>query len=370
MSHGHLVSLDNLTDQDCACLFNLADVFGRECHRAGDRLTGRLMAVLFYEPSTRTRLSFETAFMRLGGSTMGFSDIRSSSVSKGETLSDTIRIVGSYADAIVIRHPAEGSAQVAADLAGVPVVSGGDGAHLHPTQTLTDLYFLRREKGHLEGLTVALCGDLLAGRTVHSLATALVRFGAKVVCVAHKALSMPKYVLDEIHLRYGGTVSYVDRLEECAGDVDVIYMTRLQRERLPAELADIAIPRIDQAMLDLMGPETLILHPLPRVDEIAPEVDADPRAGYFRQAAAGVFVRMALLDMLLSREGFCCAERPFRPADAHEPFAHCANKSCISVQEPSIAQRPVVTDWSPQPRCAYCEHELDQGLLPFSEGGA
>jgi aspartate carbamoyltransferase catalytic subunit len=366
MPVGHLVSLDNLTDQDVSTLFDRADVFDRVRRRATDRMHGQLMAVLFYEPSTRTRLSFETAFMRLGGSTMGFSDIRSSSVSKGETLADTIRIVASYVDAIVIRHPAEGSAQVCADLSSVPIVSGGDGSHLHPTQTLTDLYYLRRTKGRLEGLTVALCGDLLAGRTVHSLATALVRFGARVVCVAPSKLGMPPYVLDEIHQRYGGTVSYVDRLQDCLSEADIIYMTRLQRERLPAELAGIEIPRIDQAMLDLMRPDTLILHPLPRVDEISHEVDADPRAGYFDQAACGVFVRMALLDLLLEQESFCCAERPFRPVERPEGWANCANASCITVQEPTVPQRPVVADWSPEmPRCAYCEHELDQGLLPF-----
>ncbi len=371
MPVGHLVSLDNLTDSDVSGLFDRADVFERVRERANDRLRGQLMAVLFYEPSTRTRLSFETAFMRLGGSTMGFSDIRSSSVTKGETLADTIRIVASYVDAVVIRHPAEGSAQVCADLSGVPIVSGGDGSHLHPTQTLTDLYYLRRTKGRIEGLTVALCGDLLAGRTVHSLATALVRFGARVVCVAPSKLGMPPYVLDEIHKRYRGVVNYVDRLEDCLPEVDTIYMTRLQRERLPDELAAIDIPRIDQALLDKMRPDTLILHPLPRVDEIAYEVDADPRARYFEQAAAGVFVRMALLDLLLEQEGFCCAERPFRPVERPKEWAHCLNERCITVQEPALPQRPVVTDWSPKvPRCAYCEHELEQGLLPFADSGA
>lgn len=367
MPDAHLVSLDNLTDTDVSLLFDRADVFSRGCHRASDRLHGRLMAVLFYEPSTRTRLSFETAFMRLGGSTMGFSDIRSSSVTKGESLRDTIRIVGSYADSIVIRHPAEGSAQVAADLAGVPVVSGGDGAHLHPTQTLTDLFFLRRTKGRIEGLTVALAGDLLAGRTVHSLATALVRFGAHVVCVGPETLGMPKYVLDEISLRYGGSVTRVDRLEDCLSEADVIYMTRLQRERLPQDLQDIPIPRIDRAMLARMRPDTVILHPLPRVDEIAPEVDDDPRAGYFAQAAVGVFARMALLDLMLTREGFCGAERPFTAAERPEGFARCTNPSCISFQESFTPQRPVTTPWSPVVRCAYCEHELEQGILPFPD---
>lgn len=284
---GHLVSIDNLSDNDLESLFRRADVFHRSGQQAPDRLNGRLLAVLFYEPSTRTRLSFESAILRLGGRVLGFADASSSSVSKGETVADTIRMIGAYADAIVIRHPCAGSTQVAAEFAQIPLVSGGDGAHLHPTQTLTDLYYLRRVKGGIRGLTVAVAGDLNAGRTVHSLATALARLGAHIVCVAPAGLGMPDYVVDEVQKRYGGHIDRVERLDDCLADVDVLYMTRLQRERLPESLQHVVIPRVDGELLRKMRPDTVILHPLPRVDEIAYEVDKDLRAGYFEQAAGG-----------------------------------------------------------------------------------
>jgi len=359
--------VDNLSDADVDSLFARADVFAREGSRASDRLSHKLIAVLFYEPSTRTRLSFESAVCRLGGRVLGFADAGSSSVSKGETVADTIRIVGAYADAVVMRHPSAGATQVAADHSAVPVISGGDGAHLHPTQTLTDLYYLRRKKGRVEGLTVALCGDLHAGRTVHSLAAALARFRARIICVAPIGLRMPDYVTDEVTRRYGGTIVCVDTLDECLDDADVLYMTRLQRERLPASLQHIDIPKVDAELLARMRPDTIILHPLPRVDEIAYEVDSDPRAAYFEQAAGGVLVRMALLDLMLTEEGFAREKRPFRTATPPEAYSKCDNSGCITRRESYVPHRPAVTDWSPdQPRCAYCEHPLEQGVLPLS----
>ncbi len=366
MPAAHLVSTDNLTDRDVERLFARADVFARTSGLRSSRLADRLVAVLFYEPSTRTRLSFETAVMRLGGHTMGFSDIRSSSVTKGETLRDTIRIVSSYADGIIMRHPHAGAAQLATDNASVAFVNAGDGPHLHPTQTLTDLFFLRRDKGRIEGLTVALCGDLLAGRTVHSLATALARFGARCVCVAPRQLGMPTYVSDEVTKRYGGVIEYVDRIEDCLAEIDVLYMTRLQRERLPVELKDVPIPRVDAELLAKMRPDTAILHPLPRVDEITQEVDDDPRAAYFRQAAGGVLVRMALLDLMLSDDEFARAEPPFTPVTPPDAYARCANQDCVMTKEPGVPHRPVVTPWNDRPRCAFCEHALEQGTLPLT----
>jgi len=369
MSAAHLVSTDNLTDQDVARLLERADVFARTSGLRNSRLSDILVAVLFYEPSTRTRLSFESAVMRLGGPTMGFSAIRSSSVPKGEPLRAPIRSVRSYGDVIIMRHPHAGAAQLATDNSSVAFVNAGDGPHLHPTQTLTDLFFLRREKGRIEGLTVALCGDLLAGRTVHSLATALARFGARCVCVAPRQLGMPAYVSDEVTKRYGGTIEYVDRLEDCLPSIDVLYMTRLQRERLPVELKDIPIPRIDGELLKKMRPDTAIMHPLPRVDEIAQEVDDDPRAAYFRQAAGGVLVRMALLDLMLADAEFARAEPPFTPVTPPESYARCANQDCVTTKEPGVPHRPVVTPWNARPRCAFCEHALEQGTLPLTPEG-
>lgn len=366
---GHLVSIDNLSDNDLESLFRRADVFHRSGQQAPDRLNGRLLAVLFYEPSTRTRLSFESAILRLGGRVLGFADASSSSVSKGETVADTIRMIGAYADAIVIRHPCAGSTQVAAEFAQIPLVSGGDGAHLHPTQTLTDLYYLRRVKGGIRGLTVAVAGDLNAGRTVHSLATALARLGAHIVCVAPAGLGMPDYVVDEVQKRYGGHIDRVERLDDCLADVDVLYMTRLQRERLPESLQHVVIPRVDGELLRKMRPDTVILHPLPRVDEIAYEVDKDLRAGYFEQAAGGVTVRMALLDLLLSQEDFATSTRPFREVMPKDTYGRCNNPGCITHHESYVPHRPVVTDWSPdQPRCGWCEHPLVQGVLDLASG--
>jgi aspartate carbamoyltransferase catalytic subunit len=361
---GHLVSVDNLTDSDLEDLFRRADVFHRSRQQAPDRLDRRILAVLFYEPSTRTRLSFESAILRLGGQVLGFSDAGSSSVAKGETVADTIRMVAAYADAVVMRHPAAGSTQVAAEYTELPLVSGGDGAHLHPTQTLTDLYYLRQTKGAIEDLTVAVAGDLHAGRTVHSLATALARLGARIVCVAPQGLTMPDYVVDEVQERFGGHIDSVDRLEDCLDEADVIYMTRLQRERLPESLRHVEIPRVDAEMLSKMRPDTIILHPLPRVDEIAYEVDEDLRAGYFEQAAGGVTVRMALLDLMLADETFATGQRPFKPVTPKESYARCDNPGCITHRETYVPHRPVVTDWSPdQPRCGWCEHPLVQGVL-------
>lgn len=264
---------------------------------------GKKLATLFYEPSTRTRLSFEAAMLNLGGSVLGFSSADSSSVSKGESVADTIRIISGYADICAMRHPKEGAPQVAAAFSSIPVINAGDGGHNHPTQTLTDLFTIMNLKGHLDNLTIGFCGDLKFGRTVHSLINAMVRYeGVKFYLIAPKELKIPDYLRDEV-LR-AGNIEFVEttRLEEAMPNLDILYMTRVQRERFFNEEDYIRLK--DSYILDLRKLENakddmLIMHPLPRVNEISPEVDTDPRAVYFRQAHFGVYIRMALILTLL-----------------------------------------------------------------------
>jgi aspartate carbamoyltransferase catalytic subunit len=281
-----------------------ADEIKREPHHFSGRLNGRVMAALFYEPSTRTRLSFEAAMLRLGGQTMGTDNAREfSSAAKGETLEDTIQIVGGYADVIVLRHYEEGAAKRAAAISAVPVINAGDGPGQHPTQALLDLYTIRDELGKVDGIRVAMVGDLANGRTVRSLTYLLSKFrDIKVWFVAPPQVAMRpdlKAHLDEHHIPWVET----EDLESVLPEVDVVYQTRIQKERftdLDAYNAIKGIYRIDNSSLALMRKYAIVMHPLPRVDEIAPEVDADPRAAYFRQARNGMHIRMALLDRLLS----------------------------------------------------------------------
>jgi aspartate carbamoyltransferase catalytic subunit len=280
-----------------------ADEIKREPHHFSGRLNGRVMAALFYEPSTRTRLSFEAAMLRLGGQTMGTDNAREfSSAAKGETLEDTIQIVGGYADVIVLRHYEEGAAKRAAAISAVPVINAGDGPGQHPTQALLDLYTIRDELGKVDGIRVAMVGDLANGRTVRSLTYLLSKFrDIKVWFVAPPQVAMRpdlKAHLDEHHIPWVET----EDLESVLPEVDVVYQTRIQKERftdLDAYNAIKGIYRIDNSSLALMRKYAIVMHPLPRVDEIAPEVDADPRAAYFRQARNGMHIRMALLDRLL-----------------------------------------------------------------------
>ena len=261
------------------------------------------LATLFYEPSTRTRLSFEAAMMNLGGNVLGFSSASCSSASKGESVADTIRIVSNYADICAMRHYKEGAPLVAAKYSGIPVINAGDGGHNHPTQTLTDLLTMKELKGSLEGLTIGLCGDLKFGRTVHSLINAMVRYpGTKFVLIAPDELKIPTYLktetLDVYHVPYKET----SNLEEVLPELDVLYMTRVQQERFFNEedyirLKDSFI--LDKAKLNLAKEDMLVLHPLPRINEIATDVDDDPRAVYFKQAKYGVYARMALIMTLL-----------------------------------------------------------------------
>ena len=266
---------------------------------------GKKLATLFYEPSTRTRLSFEAAMLDLGGNVLGFSEATSSSAAKGESVADTIRPVQCYADIIAMRHPKEGSAKVASLNASVPVINAGDGGHMHPTQTLTDLLTMKTLKGHLDHLTVGLCGDLMFGRTVHSLLRAMARYeGIRFVLISPPELRVPNYILDEL-TRKGVSYTEVDKLEDGIKELDVLYMTRVQRERFFNEADYIRLRDsyiLDTDKMTLAPKDMLVMHPLPRVNEISVGVDANPRAVYFKQALCGKFVRSALILKLLEVE--------------------------------------------------------------------
>jgi aspartate carbamoyltransferase catalytic subunit len=285
-------------------LFERADEMRADPHRAAGRLQGRIMAALFYEPSTRTRLSFESAMLRLGGRTIGTDNAREfSSAAKGETLEDTVRIVAGYADVVVLRHPEEGAARRAAAVSEVPVINAGDGKGQHPTQALLDLYTIRDELGRLDGVRVAIVGDLANGRTARSLAELLTRYrDVEVWFVAPEQVAMGRDIKDQLD-QHGVRWHETRDLDAVLPQVDVVYQTRIQKERFADEAAYRAVKGvyvIDPDAMRRLRPDAIVMHPLPRLDEITPDVDGDPRAAYFRQARNGVQVRMALLDMVLS----------------------------------------------------------------------
>ena len=267
---------------------------------------GKKLATLFYEPSTRTRLSHEAAMINLGGSVLGFSSADSSSASKGESVADTIRVISCFADICAMRHPKEGAAMVASQHATIPVINAGDGGHQHPTQTLTDLLTIRSLKGRLDNMTIGLCGDLKFGRTVHSLIHALVRYpGIRFVLISPEELKLPSYIKNDVLDRQNIPYEEVVRLEDALPDLDILYMTRVQKERFFNEedyvrMKDFYI--LDNKKMELAKDDMYILHPLPRVNEIATEVDNDPRAAYFKQVQYGVYIRMALILTLLGIE--------------------------------------------------------------------
>jgi len=266
-----------------------------------DIMNGKVLALLFFEPSTRTRFSFECAMKRLGGETIGFESVESVSVSKGETLADTVRVMEKYSDALVIRHPKEGSARLAAMFSDKPVINAGDGAGHHPTQTLLDLYTIKREKGRIRGIKVAIVGDLKYGRTVHSLAYALAEMGAEILLVSPVGLEMPLEIKKDIE-EINGKISEFHSLEDVIGEADVLYVTRIQRERFPDPEEYLKVKgsyRVDLKLLERGKKGIIVMHPLPRVDEISPEVDSTEYAVYFKQTFYGVPVRMALLSMVL-----------------------------------------------------------------------
>lgn len=284
-------------------LFDLANDIEHNMPKYAHACEGKKLATCFYEPSTRTRLSFEAAMLNLGGKVLGFSDANSSSAAKGESVSDTIRVISCFADICAMRHPKEGAPMVAASHSSIPVINAGDGGHQHPTQTLTDLLTIRSLKGRLDHFTIGLCGDLKFGRTVHSLIRALIRYpGIKFIFISPEELRVPDYItelLDEQNIEYKEVI----RLEESIGDLDLLYMTRVQKERFFNEedyvrLKDFYI--LNKEKMELAKPDMLVLHPLPRVNEISVEVDDDPRAVYFKQVQYGVYVRMALILTLLN----------------------------------------------------------------------
>ncbi|HEY2484782.1 MAG TPA: aspartate carbamoyltransferase catalytic subunit [Candidatus Binataceae bacterium] len=402
-----LVSIDDLTLPEIERVFTLADEFAEALAR-GTSLAlanGLIMATLFYEPSTRTRLSFESAMHRLGGAVISSADMRASSAVKGESLADTVRIVSAYADLIVLRHPQDGAARVAAEYAPCPVLNAGDGSREHPTQTLCDLFVLRRKKKKLKGLTVALCGDLKFGRTVHSLIYALARFGANIVAVPTSGMDVPAYVLERLaaERNYSFSTVTMDELKSLAGGLDALYLTpsaphqmalftgdlalhkapageapasldafyvtRLQKERMAGkEIKPGDYVRFDaRALKTQRTHEAVVMHPLPRTDELAYELDTDPRAVYFEQAAVGVPVRMALVAWLIEQKRDQRTDA--KPAGQSirfkaEPYPRCANSNCITRFEgPHLRPRFKLArnmDRQVLPlRCEYCERELN-----------
>lgn len=299
----HLIDIKDLSVEEINNLIEVAKDIISDEKKYSHKCDGKKLAILFFEPSTRTRLSFESAMLSLGGEVLGFSEASSSSVSKGETVSDTIRVVGCYSDIIAMRHPKEGAPLVAAEKSTVPIINAGDGGHNHPTQTLTDLLTIKSEKGRLENLTIGLCGDLKFGRTVHSLITAMSRYkNIKFVLIAPEELKLPEYVKKDVLEKNNIEYCETKDIEEYIGNLDILYMTRVQKERFFNEADYIRLKDyyiLNKEKLKNAKEDLCIMHPLPRVNEIATDVDDDPRACYFKQANYGKYIRMALILKML-----------------------------------------------------------------------
>jgi aspartate carbamoyltransferase catalytic subunit len=393
----HLVSIDDLSLAEIQELFGHARRFSETLGASAHLCPGSIQASLFYEPSTRTRLSFESAMLRLGGGVISAADMGASSASKGESLADTVRVVMGYADAIVLRHGSEGAARLAARYASVPVINAGDGSHEHPTQTLCDLYTLWLEKGHLEGLDVVLAGDLRYSRTIHSFILALARFGANVVCVPHQGLELPEHVVQRLRDEYGAEPVRVDasRLGDVAARSDATYITPNKPHQL-ALFTDAAGPKVERVdALYMTRPQTerfsggdsaedylklsaqqlaaeplrhaVVMHPLPRREEISAELDDDPRSVYFKQAARGVPVRMALIAWLLGRLELA-AEPHAAPTRVHLVEGGenpCANARCITHTEARHAEPAyrLQTRIPLRPVCGYCSRGIAFSLV-------
>ena len=295
-----IVSIRDLTREEIDCILQMTDLVEPLARRGSDMLRGKILATAFFEPSTRTRLSFESAMYRLGGTCVGFADPKAASVQKGENLADTVRVVESYADVLVIRHPLEGAARLAAEFSSIPVINAGSGAEEHPTQALLDLYTMKRERGAIDGLSVGLVGDLRYGRTVHSLAYALAQYDVKLYLISPDLLRMRRDVLVEVETRI--RVKESTDLAKTLPDLDVIYMTRIQKERF-ADLAEYekvkGSYRLDAAELASAKREAIVMHPLPRVDEISADVDGTSHAKYFKQVWYGLLTRMTLISLVL-----------------------------------------------------------------------
>jgi len=416
LANRSLVTIDDLSNGEIEGLFSLADEMADFPKDQGELCQGKIMASLFFEPSTRTRLSFEAGMLRLGGRVITAVDIGASSLAKGESIADMAKVVGSYADIIVIRHPWEGAARVVADYAGIPVINAGDGSHEHPTQTLCDLYTIRKERQTIKGLRIALWGDLKHGRTVHSLIYALARFGATILFCPGPGLEMPEHVLRRLSTEYKGELKRCRNLNqeletkhfpidaiyltpssphqlamlpdislrvELKAGVDALYVTRLQKERqAPAgeeEGSKMGYPVVDKKLLKgKVFERTLVMHPLPRVDELTHEVDADPRSMYFKQAAYGMPVRMALLTLLLGakqlaipKERDSFARKTGYPLYKRHSGIKCPNRNCVSNQETEVRYiKPEFIIMSREPltlRCIYCDHEVHPQYVASSE---
>ncbi len=396
----HLVSVDDLSLDEIREIFERAKTFSSDLGAWSHLCPGLISASLFYEPSTRTRLSFESAMQRLGGGVLTAAEMGTSSASKGESLADTVRVVTGYADLIVLRHQSEGAARLAVQYSGVPVINAGDGSHEHPTQTLCDLYTLWIERGRIEGLDVLIAGDLRYSRTIHSFVFALARFGANIVCVPHRGLELPPYVVQRLREEYGAEPMRADvsRLGKLAAEsdvayltpqkphqlslftdakgmrvdhVDAVYMTRPQTER-HGEGANVErYLQLGQSSLEAESlRDAVVMHPLPRRDEISSELDTDPRGIYFKQASRGVPLRMAILAALLGRQPFSA-----RPSDAAPRLYPvrvgenpCPNTTCISrTEERHVTPTFRVTDRYPlRAVCGYCSQELPIRLVGCS----
>ena len=302
----HLMSPLDLSVEELDQLLDLAGDIEKNPQKYAHACDGMKLATCFYEPSTRTRLSFEAAMLNLGGSVLGFASADSSSAAKGESVSDTIRIISCYADICAMRHPKEGAPLVASQKSSIPVINAGDGGHQHPTQTLTDLLTIRSLKGKLDNMTIGLCGDLKFGRTVHSLINALIRYpGIRFVLISPEELKIPDYIREDVLVKNNIPFEEVTRLDDAMPKLDILYMTRVQKERFFNEEDYVRLKNyyiLDKEKMKLAKDDMYVLHPLPRVNEISVEVDDDPRAAYFRQAQYGVYVRMALILTLLEIE--------------------------------------------------------------------
>ena len=356
----HLIDPTDLTKQETDEIIALAEDIISHREKYQDRMAHRKLATLFYEPSTRTRLSFTSAMLELGGTVLGFSDAKNSSVSKGETVQDTIRVVGCFADIIAMRHPIEGAPLAASEVARVPIINAGDGSHSHPTQTLTDLLTIKRELGHIDNITIGFCGDLRFGRTVHSLIKALSRYsGIKVVLIAPDELRLPDYIKQDVCDRMGIAYRETDDLDSAIPELDVLYMTRVQKERF---LDEEEFERVkDSFVLDcrrmaLGKPGMAVLHPLPRVNEILTEVDDDPRAAYFRQVENGKFVRMALICKLLEWKDDDAHPMPEAESCVTDDSLRCTNVKCICNNENVKPKFKLSAGGTV--RCRYCDSKV------------
>lgn len=359
----NLLGITDLSVDEINELVEKAKDIMRNKEKYTDKCKNKQLATLFFEPSTRTRLSFESAMLSLGGSVLGFSSASSSSTSKGETVEDTIHTVSSYVDIIAMRHPKAGAPYVAVESSLVPIINAGDGGHNHPTQTLTDLLTISIEKGRFDNLTIGLCGDLKFGRTVHSLIEAMSRYkNIKFILICPKELDLPSYVIKDVLEKEKIEYKIIRDLEEAMPELDVLYMTRVQRERFASNeeyerLKDCYI--LNKSKLKNAKSDLTIMHPLPRVNEISKDVDSDPRAAYFRQVQNGKFIRMALILKLL---GIDFEEKAEINKEKYEEITLdvvCKNPHCISLAQDNLEHKFYKID-NNNYRCKYCETELDQ----------